>query len=96
MVDAAACAEPCFAPRRRIGVVLDDDGKVDPAPDAVAQWFFAQVQVGGKDDGGTILVDEPGDTHADSADGAGGVMSREFVNGVADHIGEGVAVDYDA
>src|SRR5690606_20439298 len=54
--------------------------------------FFAQVQVGGKDDGGTILVDEPGDTHADSADGAGGVMSREFVNGVADHIGEGVAV----
>jgi hypothetical protein len=62
---AGAVAE--LGPARGVGVVLDDDGQVDPAPQPLADGLVPPVDVRGVVHGGLRGVDEAGgrDAHGD-------------------------------
>ncbi len=70
VVGVLAGTEAELAPRRSVGVVLDDDGQVDEGADALAERLLAPVDVGREAHGRPVLADEAGGTDAD----AGGLL----------------------
>ena len=57
-----------FGPQRRVGVVGDQDGEVEPEPEPLAQRFVPPGQVRGEAHPGAGGVDEAGRSDPDRAD----------------------------